>query len=495
MILVGLVAVLSGCGQKAPETRIDTIADMKGRRLGVLSGSAYRECTERLQEGIVYESFNDIASAMVALKTGKIEGVPVDEPIARHWVAQNSGVVRIAQVYTSDHYAFAFKKGSELRNKFTEVIRRLRADGTFERYARKWCDATQMDISFEPLSEGPGHTGAGGTLKVALSPEFEPVSYVVRGKIIGMEPEIVRRIAWELDMKVEFEPLSFGAIIEAVKSGKADLAGGAIIVTDARKQAVDFAAPHYSGGIALLVRDSGEGKCNGFFRGLATSFRRTFVEEARWRDILVGLGRTLAITLLATLLGTVLAFPVWLLRTAKGRFARACGDAYVSVMQGTPILVVLMILYYIVFASCDIEGEIVAVIGFALNFAAYAGEMLRTGIAAVPPGQREAALAIGFAPLEAFWRVVFPQAVRHILPVYRGEVIGLLKATSVVGYIAVVDLTKVSDLIRARTYEAFFPLIATAVIYFVLAHLIARSLARVEYFLKPVVRRNKEFSA
>jgi len=141
--------------------------------------------------------------------------------------------------------------------------------------------------------------------------------------------------------------------------------------------------------------------------------------------------------------------------------------------------------------SAATAPEAVAIVGFALNFAAYAGEMLRTGIAAVPAGQREAALAIGFTPFEAFWRVVFPQALRHILPVYRGEVIGLLKATSIVGYIAVVDLTKVSDLIRARTYEAFFPLIATAVIYFFFARLIARALARAEYALTPIVRRKK----
>jgi len=483
--------MLAGCGEPLADVRIDKLVDVKGRRLGCLSGSAYRECTEPLQDGIAYESFNDLSSAMVALKNGKIEGVPTDEPIARHWVARNPSVFRIAQVYTTDHYAFAFKKGSPLQKRFSEVIRRLKADGTLERYARKWCDATQMDIAFDPLPEGPGHSGSGGTLKMALSPELEPVSYVVRGRVVGLEPEVARRVAWELDMKIEFEPLSFGAIIESVKSGKTDFAGAAIIVTDERKRAVDFAEPHYSGGIALVVRDTGARARGSFFSSLATSFRRTFVEESRWRDILAGLGRTLLITVLAALLGTLLAFPVWLLRTAKGRFARSCGNVYVSAMQGTPILVVLMILYYIVFASCNIEGEVVAVVGFAFNFAAYAGEMLRTGIAAVPVGQREAALAIGFTPFESFWRVVLPQALRHILPVYRGEVIGLLKATSVVGYVAVVDLTKVSDLIRARTYEAFFPLIATALIYFSFAWLITHALESVECALTPIVRRKK----
>ena len=131
-----------------------------------------------------------------------------------------------------------------------------------------------------------------------------------------------------------------------------------------------------------------------------------------------------------------------------------------------------MILYYVVFGRSGIKAVWVAVIGFTLNFAAYGSEIMRSSIDAIDGGQREAALALGYSERQAFFDFVFPQAAVRFLPVLRGEAISLLKSTSVVGYIAIQDLTKMSDIIRSRTFEAFFPLIATALIYFALAWLI-----------------------
>ena len=151
-----------------------------------------------------------------------------------------------------------------------------------------------------------------------------------------------------------------------------------------------------------------------------------------------------------------------------------------------------MILYYVVFGKSGMGAVWVAIIGFSLNFAAYASEILRSGIDSVDGGQREAALALGFSENQAFFRFIFPQAVCRQLPVYRGEVISLLKSTSVVGYIAIQDLTKMSDIIRSRTYEAFFPLIATAIIYFLLAYIISVTLNAALKAIDPKLRRNRK---
>ena len=145
-------------------------------------------------------------------------------------------------------------------------------------------------------------------------------------------------------------------------------------------------------------------------------------------------------------------------------------------MRGTPILVLLMIFFYVIFASTGLSASIVAIITFALNMGAYSSEIFRTAIESVDKGQGEASAAMGFSKLQTFVYIVFPQAVRRIIPVYKGEVISLLKMTSVVGYIAVVDLTKASDIIRSRTFDAFFPLIVVAVIYFLLAWLLGFAL-------------------
>ena len=153
------------------------------------------------------------------------------------------------------------------------------------------------------------------------------------------------------------------------------------------------------------------------------------------------------------------------------------------------MVVLLMIMFYIVFARTSISGVWVAVIGFGMNFGAYVSEMIRTGILAVDKGQMEAALALGYTKPRAFMKIVLPQAARHFLPVFQGEFISLVKMTSVVGYIAIQDLTKAGDIIRSRTYEASFPLIAIAIVYFAIAWLLTRVLVALQNRFDPKKRR------
>jgi polar amino acid transport system substrate-binding protein len=188
---------------------------------------------------------------------------------------------------------------------------------------------------------------------------------------------------------------------------------------------------------------------------------------------------------LSAVFGTLLGFGVCTLRRAKSAWAYVPAKVFIRSVQGTPIVVLLMILYYVVFGGVDINAVFVAVIGFSLNFAAYVSEMMRTGIDAVDKGQHEAAVALGFNRVQVFIWITFPQAVRYALPVFKGEFISMLKSTSVVGYIAIQDLTKMSDIIRSRTYEAFFPLIATALIYFAIAYGMTFLLSLVELKVDP----------
>ena len=152
------------------------------------------------------------------------------------------------------------------------------------------------------------------------------------------------------------------------------------------------------------------------------------------------------------------------------------------------MVVLLMILYYVILGKSGLEAVWVAIIGFSLNFGAYASEIMRSGIESIDGGQREAALALGYSENQAFFRFIFPQASVRFLPVYNGEIVSLLKSTSIVGYIAIQDLTKMGDIIRSRTYEAFFPLIATAIIYFILAWIISLIL---KFILKKVSPKRK----
>ena len=193
----------------------------------------------------------------------------------------------------------------------------------------------------------------------------------------------------------------------------------------------------------------------------------------------------MVISLCAALIGSVLGFGLCLVRRSRSRAASLLAAGFIRLIQGIPTLVLLMVLYYIVFASARLSGVVIAILAFSINFGVYVSEMIRTGIDAVDKGQWEAAAALGFGRAKTFTKVIAPQAARHILPVYKGELISMVKMTSVVGYIAVEDLTKATDLIRSRTFEAFFPLIVTAVIYFLLAWSLTSLLRLAELRIDP----------
>jgi polar amino acid transport system substrate-binding protein len=159
-------------------------------------------------------------------------------------------------------------------------------------------------------------------------------------------------------------------------------------------------------------------------------------------------------------------------------------------VDGMPGVVLLMIFYYVIFGGVSISGAWVSVIAFTLVFGSAVYSMLETGVGAIDKGQTEAACALGYTDRQAFFRVVLPQAVPHILPSYTGQVTSLIKATAVVGYIAVQDLTKMGDIIRSRTYEAFFPLITVAVLYFILAGILSFAVKRIGRLLDTKQRPN-----
>ena len=202
-----------------------------------------------------------------------------------------------------------------------------------------------------------------------------------------------------------------------------------------------------------------------------------------------GIITTLVITLLSMLFGTLLGFWVFLLCRNGNPVANIITKICLWIVRGMPAVVLLMVLYFVIFGSVQISGIAVAVIGFTLTFGAAVIGLLNMGVGAIDNGQYEAAYALGYSNRRTFFKIILPQALRHILPAYKGEVVSLIKATAIVGYIAVQDLTKMGDLVRSRTYEAFFPLIAVTIIYFVLEWLVGLIISRISVDINPKRRR------
>lgn len=222
-----------------------------------------------------------------------------------------------------------------------------------------------------------------------------------------------------------------------------------------------------------------------WFVEFGDKFYNTFIVENRWTYLLNGLGTTLLITALALIIGVVLGFIVAIIRSTNqrtGRFKAAnfiC-RVYLTVFRGTPMVVQLLIIYFVIFGSVNISKVLVAVIAFGLNSAAYVAEIVRSGIMSVDDGQFEAGASLGFGYTQTMISIILPQALRNILPALGNEAIVLLKETSVSGYIALEDLTKGGDIIRANTYEAFLPLIAVAAIYLVMVIIMSSLVSRLE---------------
>ena len=235
-----------------------------------------------------------------------------------------------------------------------------------------------------------------------------------------------------------------------------------------------------------------------WFADIKAEFILCFIDDNRWKYLLTGLGNTLLITLFATLLGVVIGVVVAILRTSydkvgpelrpgfgRGvlRFFDWFCRVYLTVIRGTPAVVQLMIMYYVIFAASS-NGVLVAVLAFGINSGAYVAEIIRGGIQSIDPGQFEAGRSLGFSYVQTMWHIVIPQALRSVLPALANEFITLLKETSVAGYVAVRDLTKGGDIIRGRTFEALLPLFAVALIYLALVILLSAGVNRLERRLR-----------
>lgn len=222
---------------------------------------------------------------------------------------------------------------------------------------------------------------------------------------------------------------------------------------------------------------------------LKSSFISNFIDDNRWRYITDGLKITLLVTVFAVLIGVVLGFLIAIVRTThdktgKLKILNAICKVYLTVIRGTPVVVQLMIIYFIIFGSVDISKVVVAIVAFGINSGAYVAEIFRSGIMSIDNGQFEAGRSFGFNYAQTMMYIVMPQAFKNVLPTLCNEFISLLKETSVSGYIALQDLTKGGDIIRSRTYDAFMPLIAVALIYLAMVMIFTKLVSLLERRLR-----------
>ena len=487
--IAAMVRDTGAAAQTVSTAEFTEYSDLSGKKVSMLTGAPFEELVRSKAPGVgEFSFFNNTPDMILALKSGKTDAFLTNNAIADLAVNRNPELVLFPQELDTGVFGFAFAKNDPMRNAWQAAYDSI-PEGTKQALWEKW---TGADESAKILPE-QGWPGLNGTVQAAVCDTLEPMSYMgADGQLIGFDIEMILLMAKELDVHVEFTGMEFSAVMSTVQAGKALIGAGSIIATEERKQSVDF-VEYYPAAFVLVVRASRIESDGGSLSSVEDSFQKTFLRENRWQLFLSGIGTTLLITVLSIVFGTALGFGLFMLCRNGNPVTNAVTRFCVWLVQGMPVVVVvlLMILYYIIFGRVAISGAAVSVVGFTLVFGAAVHAMLESGVGAIDRGQTEAAYALGYTDRKAFYRVVLPQALPHFMPAYKGAITELVKATAVVGYVAVQDLTKMGDIVRSRTYEAFFPLIAVAVIYFILAAILTFIVKKIEIRIDPR-RRSRE---
>jgi len=470
-----LAMALTGCSRQTGRS-IESIEDVRRLKATVefeLETAGARMAVEAFP-GCKFVDFINPVDLVLALEAGKADAMVFDMPYLDYIASNRRDFKVLDGCLGTNCISIITRLGNDvLMDKVNEFIRKIRADGTYQEIYDRWITETNPKMPDIPEPEHPA-----GTLKVGVTPYYEPLCYVGQGgEYLGYDVEISRRLAQFVNCKVEFVGMQYDTVLAATVSRKIDLAVAQFDATPEHREAVLMSDPYIDCLIGVMVYD-GSAANKSMWSRLVGGLYSTFVKEDRWKLFVGGFGVTLKITFWATVIGTLLSFLVWILLASRHWPLRMLGRGWVEMMQGLPILVLLMVVFYVVLADYAASAILVSIVVFGCNLSAYVGELIKSSVETVPIGQREAALALGYSPIRAFWRFIFPQALRPALPVYRGFIINVLKDTSVVGYITVQDITKISDIIRARTFDAFVPMVSTAIVYFVTAKLLAWGLER-----------------
>lgn len=473
--VLGFVLLLaSACGSQQQAVTFESEDDLPGKRVVVQTGSVY-DLELSARTDIQLFRCNTATDCIASLVSGKSDVYKDDEVLLSPEDQRRQGIRWACRGEDAFPCGFAFRKDDvELVEQCNAFLADIRDSGLYQEIYDRW-----MTMDSEALPHMPDDIlvyREGVPIRVASSSSTAPMGYQIGvGEWEGFEIELLKRFAASVKRPLEIKPYDVAAGPAALQTGRANLWVGCIFITEERQEQFLFSHPYYDCHSAFFVKRENDSATGGW-EAFKQSFHKNLVEENRWRFIVDGLWETLILAFWSLVLGTVLAGVVCWMKRCRYQWVRKLCQIYISLMHGLPVLVLLMVMFYVVLADTSLSATLVAIISFSMVFAAYVGEVFSSAIDSVGKGQTEAGIALGFTPLQTFIFVVLPQAIKRIIPLYKAEAVSLFKNTSIVGYIAIQDLTRAGDVIRSRTFDAFFPLFVVSVIYFLLAFLLGKGL-------------------
>ena len=490
-IMITLVLWLNSCTERKVHdfSKVKSVEDLKGHSVAVPMGSAYDLYLSDM-EGVEVVRLG-LGELLVAVEKGRADFCIIDQFQASIANLDLRGLeVKFKNVLKGTASAGFRKEDSLLCIQFNEYLSDIRTSGEYDRWLGKWQSA--IDSMADASLQVPRHKKEPGrrAIRVGITITY-PYLFYKENNLTGIEVDLFNRFCEQAGYSVEYEVNDFIALIPALNSGKIDVILSHMRKTEERAKQVFFSHPYIEGGGAVVCRtgNGSESKSAGMWIRFKESFKNNLVVEQRWKMMANGLWVTVRISVLSVLAAVIMGIIMCRLRMSRRRGVNLPTGVVVDILRGIPLLVILMIMFYVVFASSKITGLWITIMSFGLYYGAYFSEVFRTGMESVNKGQWEAGFALGLRKFQTFYKVVLPQALNRVIPLLKGEVISLIKMTSVVGYVAVIDLTKATDIIRARTLDAFFPLILVSIVYLLLSWLVGMGLNALESKVTPKSRR------
>jgi len=487
-----VIFVLSSTSVFAGEalSGITEIDELDGKNIGVQTAVLYEELLKDRLPNAVWNYYTMPNDMILALESNKIDAYLIEEVGFYAQYANHKELVRLSEIAGSCPFSIvvgANDKQERLLREMNQFIADSKANGFLSNLYDYW--VMNFDADTSVIKELPKTTGENGTVSFAIEGGYEPFSFESNGQFSGFDVEFAMNFCAKYGYSWEFHSVPFESIAPGAETGKYDF-GMNIAFSEERSGGAELTDTYYECNVVLVLEGEDDSNLS-FIDRQVNNFNKTFIKENRWKQFVSGLLVTLKITLFSVIFGTMLGFIAFMACRRGCKLAKAIVDFLTWIIDGMPTVVFLMILFFVVFKKTAFSGETISIIGFSLMFACGMYDMLCVGNSAIGRGQVEASRALGYSDKQSFFKIILPQAAKHFIPIYKNEVVDLIKETSIVGYIAVIDLTKVSDLVRSRTYEAFFALIAIAIVYFLIEGLFSFVIGLIEKKIDPR-RRSKE---
>ena len=469
MLLLLLSTLLVSCGNKGGQKQqYFHIDDLVGKRVGVpVAFGADFVITEMAVHKITRSFFG--VDLPILLKSGNIDAYVIERSSAEIMVTEVPGLVILPEVVGDECYVIvSHKNNPELGREVDAALGEIMADPVFDEMVNRWLVGNRHDAIMPDIVPGTGEP-----LTIGVFTQFPPFLYFgMGGERLGFEAELIKRLSYLLDREIIYFETEYDSLFTAIDAGIVDIAMSVIYYTPTLAERYFTSRIYYNNELVMVVLGDSVEVPNLIGR-LTNSVNKHLFIENRYTYILEGLLNTLIITTIAIIGGTLLGALLCALSRGRRRFLKRLALFYVRMIQGTPVIILLMLCIYVIFAGLGFDSVVLSGIAFSFYFAANICEVFRACLDAIDKGQTEAAKAMGLSKRQTYKLVLIPQLLVLALPIYCANLVEMIKLTAVVGYVGVMDLTYSVEIIRSRTYESIFPLLLEMVIYIIITTLVA----------------------